>query len=355
MDWDLARLVQTARLTNGRVNSYGSPHLRSFANAANMQMGTLLLGIYAGRKAEDRDLVRWSFAATQNQAYHAPYGHGQRPYSMDVGSAGPSDQLYMSITDFFFRSIELVCQEDMQMHPSLFGRYTDTIDVNADLYQRRILKEGGSEPTWYRAMMFRGQSHDHRWEAFANDPYLAVLDPRGGGIGLTEAIYYQHKMSQQTMTWNRLMTDVYLPWVLITKAHDTYKPSPRPALPGNVAVATKDGGVQVTWSPVAGAAGYRIYRSETSGGPWTWVNSPYAKMPAFVIPTAAQRGRPTTASAPASAPAEPWTFSVPAIPDTLAKTAEYTDPAGTSKHHYFVTAEDEEGRESRWYEEERVK
>jgi len=359
-------IADAVRLTNGRVNSYNSPNVRSFANAVNMHLGTYLLGLWGGRKHDNADLVRWTLDCLYNQALQAPYGHAQRQYSMNVGSSGGSDQLYLSVTDFWTRAIELVNNEDLTLHPSIYGRYTDCVDVNSDIYQRRILPDGTSTPTWWRAMMLRGQQHDHRWEAYGCDPFLPMLQDasNGGMVGLTEACFYTQRMVGKQPGYNIVMSDAFMPEVMLRHGLKNYRPAPRPPLPANVKVAHTDGQAVITWSAVPGKniAGYRIYRAQREGGPWTWLNSPYAQFAsqpqqpeklAFEPPTNAQRPplpRVKKGAVPPPLPAaEPYEFIYPKVPVTLIKQTTYTDAGSTPNSLYFVTAEDTEFRESRWF------
>lgn len=345
-------LAQASRLANGRVTEHGWPHIKCFANAVNMQVGTYLCGVYGGRKTKNADLVKWSLDATQNQSFHGIYGHGQRPYSMNVGDKDPSDQLYMSVTDLWLRAIELVNNEDLNLHPMLYGRYTDCIDVNADLYQRLPPGAKESKQGYYRAAMMRGQAHDHRWENFAVDPYLSMFQRAGEGarVGITEACYWLQRDIGLTMTWNNLMTNVFVPDTLLKHSLRRYEPAPRPPLPTDLTVSNDGGGTKLTWKAPAETAtvrGYRVYRATQIGGPWTWLNSPYAAMPAFVPPTNQQRQATTQPSL-----GKTYQLKIPAIPDTLVRDLAYTDPKPPPGAVYFVTSEDTAGRESRWFPDE---
>jgi hypothetical protein len=348
--------AEASRLVNGRVDKYGWPHVRSFANALNMHVGTYMMGVYGGRKMGNRDLVQWCLDATQNQALLGVYGHCQRPYSMNTGGGGASDSLYQNTSDFWLRAIELTSHEDMAMHPGIYGRYVDAVDVNADLYQARISETGERRTTWWRAAFLRTQTHDHRWEAWATGPCLRMLADAsdGGRIGLTEACYFQQRDVGRVPGYNDLST-VFLSNLLLDKALPQYRPAARPALPANVQVKSSAGKNVITWDAVKGdVAGYRIYRTETVGGPWTWLNSPHTKTEAFVPWTNAQRPQrpqPAKKGEPVIEPPlpEPYDFKVPKIPDTLVRTTSFTDPDGPAGALYFVTAQDKDGRESRWF------
>jgi len=362
LDRESELTADACRLVNGRIDKYGWPHVRSFSDAVNMHVGTYLLGIWGGRKDGNSDILRWCLDATQNQALLGNYGHAQRPYSMDVGSGYNSDQLYLSVTDFWLRAIELTCNEDLNLHPGIYGRYFDCVDVNADVYQRRILSTGGSQPSWWRATQFRGQAHDHRWEAYGCDPCLGMLEigPDGSSAGVTEAAYFLHREIEKQPGYNFLMQGVFFPDVLLTRGVGQYRPALRPALPENLKIAHNGSANVLTWNAVPGKdiLGYRVYRTDRVGGPWTWLNSPYKDLPAFVPPTNAQRPAPHRAKKGESTPpvssdsATPWVFKNVTIPETLIKGTSYTDSTGTADSVYFVTAEDANRRASRWFPDE---
>ena len=366
LDQQIALTAEASRLVNGRVNEYGWPHVKSFANALNMHVGTYLMGIWGGRKTGNQDLVRWCLDATQNQAILGVFGHGQRPYSLNPGGADGTDSLYQMTSDFWLRAIELICNEDLSLHPSIYSHYLDAVDVNADLYQGSLTVRPEKTGSWRRATFHRTQSHDHRWEAWACGPYLGVLADAadGGQVGLTEACYFMHRFVGKEIGYNELGYFLFSE-VLLCKALPHYRPAARPPLPGNVQVKPAGGKNVVTWAPVQGSiAGYRIYRAEKPGGPWTWVNSPYTGVPQFVPPTDAQRPKPPPKPKqpkkgeapppppPAPPPAVPYDLKVPKIPDTLIKGTSYADAGGTPESQYFVTAQDKDGRESRWFPDE---
>ena len=365
LDRHIALLAEASRLANGRAGEYGWPHVKSFANALNMHLGTYLMGVWGGRKRGNQDLVRWCLDAAQNQTIAGVYGHGQRPYTMNAGNADASDSLYQNNSDFWLRVLELCCNEDLSLHPSVYGRYLDAVDVNADLYQAKISDAGERVPAWWRATFHRTQSHDHRWEAWTCGPFLGMLAdaPGGGRVGLTEACYFMQRDVGKAVGYNDLGY-VFLAGVMLGKALPQYNPAPRPPLPANVQVKQDGGKNVVTWDEVKGdVAEYRVYRAEQIGGPWTWLNSPYKNMPAFVLPSDAERPRLPKPPKPAkkgevphepepAPPAPSVELNVPKIPDTLVKTASFTDPDGKTGSIYFVTAQDKDGRESRWFPDE---
>jgi hypothetical protein len=355
LDRKCASLADVSRLANGRVTAEGWPHVRSFANAFNMHVGTYLMGLWGGRKTGNRDLARWCLDATQSQNVLGTYGHGQRPYTMNLGNSDASDSLYQFISDFWLRAIELICQEDLALHPSIYGKYFDAVDVNADIYQATITETGERKPSWWRATFFRTQTHDHRWEGWAVAPYVGMFAKAsdGGKVGLTEACYYMQRDVGTVPSYNSVLY-FFFPGAML-KGLAAYHPVPRPPLPGDVKVAPAGGKNVVTWSPVAGdVAGYRIYRARGDDTPWTWINSPYSKMAAFVPWTNAQRPQKPKpvkkGETPVEPPApEPYEWKIPAIPDTLVKGTTFTDPDGQPGDLYTVTAEDKAGRESRWF------
>jgi hypothetical protein len=354
LDQQCAATGQASRLVNGRVTAQGWPHVKSFANAFNMHVGTYLLGLWGSRKTGNADLAHWVLDATQNPSIQGVYGHGQRPYTMNAGDGDPSDALYQFVCDFWLRAIELTCNEDLSLHPSIYGKYFDSIDVNSDRYQRSLEEKPEKVGAWWRATFLRTQSHDHRWEAWSAGPYIGMLANASdsGAVGITEACYYMQRFVGKPVGYNELAV-VFLPEVLLGKAVQQYRPAPRPALPANVQVKPAAGKNVITWDAVKGeTAGYRIYRTESVGGLWTWINSPWTKTAAFVPPTEAQRPKPAKRGDPSPPPAQgvkPYEMKIPQVPDTLVKGTSFTDPDGKPESVYFVTAQDKDGRESRWF------
>lgn len=344
------RLGQGSRLVLGQATPEGWPNIRNFANAANMKVGPFLCAMWGGAKLGDRDLLQWGRDAATSQNLLATYGHGQRPYNMSSGVREPSDLVYIAVTDFWLRVAELACNEDLSIHPSVYGRYFDMVDVNADLYQGWPGPEdpdGGRRRSWWRAAFLRGQAHDHRWEAFACDPYLGALakaDDRGR-VGITESCYYMHYTADRAVSWNQVMTHAFFPVVAITEGLSAYRPAKRPAMPGNLRVSREGRVAKLRWEAVPGAAGYRVYRAARRGGPWTWLNSPYAGAKPVELPTAAAKRR---WKEEGKTPEIRW----PALPDKLVKVNHYEDRGGAEGDLYFVTAEDSQGRESRWFPDE---
>lgn len=311
-------IARASRQVNAKTDKNNFPYIDCFATALNMQVGSYTLGIYAGRKTGDLDLARFYLDCARTPSVSGVFGHGQRPYTGNISSPGDTDMLYECLTDFYLRSLEFLCDEDLNLHPAVFGRYFDAIDVNADLYQRNRKEPGDRVPAWWRANLFRAQSHDHRWEAWDAAPmYGMFAHPSDqGSVGLTEAAYWMKHREGRKVNWSELMP-MFLADVNLRHGLKTYRPPTLPPLPANIKVAREGDANMVTWEPVSNATEYRVYRAARMGGPWLWLNSPYATSPAA----------PLTAT-------------------------RFSDPAATATDVYFVTAIDKTGRESRWYDQE---
>lgn len=311
---------QAERQLNGKVDAYGFPFLNCFATALNMQTGSYMAGLYAAKKTGDPDLLQYYRDCARTPAILGIYGHGQRTYTGCISGPGASDLLYEALSDHWLRSTELVANEDLWLHPSVYGRYLDCVDVMADLCHRTLGDPGEARPSWWRANMFRGQAHDHRWESWDAAPYagLHARAGNGGAVGLAEACYFaRHRVGRKT-NWSELMP-LFLADVNLREGLRQYRPEPAPPLPAGVEVKPSGAGNVVTWKAVPGEGilGYRIYRADRMGGPWTLVNSPYTEKP------------------------------VPPVPGT-----SFTDAAGKPGQAYFVTAIDAKRRESRWFPDE---
>jgi hypothetical protein len=308
------------RQLNGKTDAFGLPYVNCFATALNMQLGSALCGLWAAPRAADADLALFYRDAVTTPALLGIYGHGQRPYTGCVKGADPSDLLYEALSDLWLRTTELVAQEDLVLHPAIYGRYFDCIDVMADQCHRRPGEPGEAAPSWHRGNFFRTQSHDHRWEAWDAAPYVGLLAraPDAGRVGLTDAVAFLRHRAGRKFNWSELMPLV-LASLDVRHGLAAYRPQPRPALPGQVrASPAPGGGVTVTWQAAPGKpAGYRVYRADRMGGPWTLLNSPYAEKPAALVAA-------TT----------------------------FADPAGRADQAYFVTTMSAEGRESRWFADE---
>lgn len=327
----LAKLVSSQRLdrivhaiglasywTNGELYPTGWPRITAFSNAYNMQIGSVFFGLYGGKRTGDADLARFYRDVTRSPGALAIYGRGQRSYSGDIRNQEQSDLLYQAICDLWLRVIELTCDETLMLHPTVFGRFSDAVDVTGDLQHRPVDQTPGAALDW-RGNFFRTQAHDHRWEAWDAAPYLQMLrDPSDPNpAGLTDAVYAMHLGGKGKPNWATLPNFFY-PVVLLQDVRAGYAPPNLPALPRQVrAQAGKRGGTTVTWEAVPNAVGYRVYRAEREGDPLVFVNSPYGP-----------QGK------------------------SLAREPRFDDPAGTPGHFYFVTAVDAQGYESHWFPDE---
>ncbi len=312
-------VARASRLTNGSVDGYGMPYLNCFSTAFNMQAGSVLFGLHSGRAMDDPGLSQFYRDVTRQNGVLAIYGRGQRAYTSALRGAGQSDLLYEAISDFWLRTAELHTGEDLWLHPAVYGRYTDAIDVCADLCHRA---PGATDiASWPRANFFRTQTHDHRWEAWDAAPYVGLFRVAGDPVppGLTEAAYFVRHRVGRHVNWSELFNHFHAA-VNLNAARQRYQPLVAPPLPAGVTVAAARPGRRVTWEPAAGAATYRIYRSEQEGGPWTLLNSPY------VVGRARE------------------TLTV----------CSYEDARGAAAHVYHVTALDARGIESRWFSDEPV-
>ncbi|MBK8478474.1 MAG: hypothetical protein IPL39_19960 [Opitutaceae bacterium] len=299
------------------MNPAGFPRVDCFVSAFNMQIGPLGLALFGGRRTGDPALASWALDALHAPGVTGIYGHAQRPYPGEIGRPETSDFLYESICDFHLRSLELATGEDLWLHPAVFGRYFDCVDVTADLQHRP--RPGGSAKSWPRANFFRGQAHDHRWEAWSCAPFVGIFARAAdrGEFGSTEAAYWLHEQSRRSQQWSELLWFAHADLLLETSLAGFVPPPPVPALPQALAVRREQGVNRLRWAAVPGVAGYRIYRAARMGGPWSWLNSPYTEPAGALVPT-----------------------------------TDYADPGGRDGDAYLVTAVDATGRESRWYPEE---
>jgi hypothetical protein len=315
------RIVHTVGLasmwTNGELYGNGWPRITAFSNAYNMQIGSIFFGLYGGKRVGDAGLVRFYRDVARSPGTIAIYGRGQRSYSGDVRKTEASDLLYQAICDLWLRTAELTCDENLMLHPSVFGRFSDAVDVTGDL-QHRPARSAVGTAIDVRGNFFRTQSHDHRWEGWDAAPYLQMLRDAGEKrpAGLTDAVYAMQRCGEGRVGWSTLM-NFFHPLAMMEQVRDGYVPPKLPALPQNVRVAAAGGGAEVTWSAVPGAVGYRVYRAAQKGDPLTFVNSPYGP-----------NGR------------------------ELAKEPRYVDAQGTPTSFYFVTAVDAQGYESHWFPDE---
>jgi len=320
LDAICAAASRASRAFNGKTDDTGFPWIDCFYSAQNQQCGAYLMGMYTGKTREDADLLRFYRDCARTAAVLDIYGHGQRAYTGRALGWGNSDLLYESLADMWLRATELISNEDLWLHPAVYGRYFDCVDVNADLCHRTLGDPGMFAPSWWRANMFRGQCHDHRWELWATAPYLGLFANAadGGYIGLTEACYYTRRVESCFIGWCDIIM-YFMVDIAFREGIRNYQPEPAPPLPADVTVARVDGQNQVAWKAVPrdDIAGYRIYRADKMGGPWTFLNSPHREQPG-----------------------------------QLATGTTFTDAAGKEGQVYFVTAIDSRGRESRWFPDE---
>ena len=304
-----------SRRAFGRVNQAGFPYIDSFATAFNMQLGPLGLGLFGGRGADDPALAGWALDALHAPAITGLYGHGQRAYAGEIDRPAASDFLYQNISDFHGRAIELATGEDLWLHPAALGRYFDAVDVTADLQHRPVAATGAF---WSRANLFRGQAHDHRWEGWSCAPFTGMFAHRAdrGMVGSTEAAYWLAEQGTRKQNWAELLWFTHAA-LLLGQLDKLPPPHPAPALPAHLRTRRESGANHLVWDAVPDVAGYRIYRAEKMGGPWTWLNSPYRETPGALV----------------------------------AETA-FDDADGAAGSVYLVTAVDSAGRESRWYTDE---
>ena len=313
---------RASMLTNGAVYpDSGLPHLIAFANAYNMQIGSIYFGLYGGKKSHDDWMTMFYRDVTKSAGVAGIYGHGQRSYSGNSGQGSQSDLLYQAVCDHWLRSIELTQNEDLSIHPAVYQRFTDAIDVTGDMEHHDLPGSSGRTLSYTRGNYFRTQSHDHRWEGWIAAPYMPILENPNeeSPVGITEACYYTRTLNQaKWINWADAATFFHT-LVDLKLARRNYDPPTAPALPQGIHVKpSPEGGVSVTWQPASGKiAGYRVYRADEEGRIMTLLNSPY----------------------------------VPERYKLLTQTT-FRDPSGAAGKFYFVTAVDTQGIESCWFPDE---
>jgi len=310
-------MAQGVREFGGKADKAGWPYVDCFSRTLNMQLGPVLFGLTAGAAAGKKDLVQFYRDLAVSAPVLGVFGRAQRPYTgAPAKSPDQSDYLYQGVCDFWLRTTELLANEDLQVHPLAFSRYTDCIDVMADVYHGVASrdKKNAPGPGFARANFFRGQTHTHRWLGWACSPYIRLLDGMDGDTspGLTEAIRHTELLKGRWKNWPDLtyyiLTDLLVRDGLKRYQRPTLLATPAPSS------ATRNGSANdLRWPAVAGAVGYRVYRAEKPGGPYTWLNSPY------VTPAGERLTHP-----------------------------EFHDAEGSPGAHYIVTAVDPAGRESPW-------
>lgn len=274
-------MASGVREAGGLADAGGFPYIDCFNRTLNMQLGAVLFGLTAGTRAGDADLIRFYRDLATAPAVQGVFGRAQRPYTgAPAKSADQTDFLYQSICDFWLRTTELLGQENLDLQPLAFSRYTDCIDVMADQYHGVAARDKPGAPGIARANFFRGQAHTHRWLGWSCAPYIRLLeDPASHGpAGLTEAIHYSETLKGRWKNWPDLT--YYVLADLLVRNPPTHQTPPEllqaPSLP---AVRPDGKNNSLTWTPVSGAAGYRVYRATGPGGPYTWLNSPYRESP----------------------------------------------------------------------------
>ncbi len=299
----------------GRIDPAGFPYIDCFNRALNMQLGPVLFGLTAGAREGDDGLVRFYRDLATAPPLLAVFGRGQRPYTgAPTRTPDQTDFLYQAISDFWLRTTELLANENLHLHPLAYGRYTDCIDVMADRYHGVAARDQPGAPGEVRANFFRGQAHTHRWLGWSCAPFIRLLqDPaEHSAIGITEAIRYAQTLKGRWKNWPDL-TFYELADLLVRDGLARYRPPPQIAGPARVTVVHGSGGADVAWEPVPGAKEYRVYRADSPGGPYTWIDSPYLEHPV-----------------------------------SMAAGTRVHDPDAKSNSTYIVLAADAEGRTSDW-------
>ena len=310
-----AVMASAVREEGGRVDAAGYPYIDCFNRTLNMQLGPVLFGLTAGAKSGDHDLARFYRDLATAPPVQGVFGRAQRPYTgASAVKPDQTDFLYQAICDFWLRATEVLGNENLSIHPLAYARYTDCIDVMADQYHGVAANDKPGTTGQARANFYRGQAHTHRWLGWSCAPYIRLLeDPaENAAVGLTEAIHYSESLKGRWKNWPDL-TYYVLADMLIREHLGQSKATDLPERPVNVKSSRTRNGVELTWTAVNQAVGYRIYRAEQPGGPYRWLNSPYLMTP---LPAVEQ----------------------PAFRDTTA----------TPESVYVITAVDGSGRESRW-------
>ncbi len=308
-------MARAARRVGGMIDKAGSPYIDCFNRTLNMQMGPVLFGLTAGVKAGDMELAGFYRDLATAPAVLGVFGRGQRPYTgAPATRADQTDYLYQAICDFWLRATELLGNEELGLHPLAYSRFTDCVDVMADLYHGPAANHKEELPGVARSNFYRGQAHTHRWLGWSAAPYIRLLEKpeERGTVGVTEALRYTQSLKGRWKNWPDL-TFYVLADLLVREALPRYE---RPTLlgaPEKVRLQRGPRETEIAWQAVPGATGYRIYRAETPGGPYRWLNSTHAE-PA---------GQPVTAS-------------------------RFIDAGAKASATYVVTAVDSSGREGQW-------
>ena len=293
-------MASAVREEGGRADAGGFPYIDCFSRTLNMQLGPVLFGLTAGAQAGDTALVRFYRDLATAPAVQGVFGRAQRPYTgAPAKSADQTDFLYQSICDFWLRTAELLGHENLDLHPLAFARFTDCIDVMADQYHGVAARDKPGAAGVARANFFRGQAHTHRWLGWSCAAYIRLLEEPSahGSAGLTEAIRYSETLKGRWKNWPDL-TYYVLTDLLVRHAPLDQKAPGLPDSPPPPMVRSEGGNNSLSWTPVAGAKEYRIYRATSPGGPYKWLNSPYVDSPpaALTEPNYVDRGAPGNAS-----------------------------------------------------------
>jgi len=310
-------MARAVRRAGGKVDEAGSPYIDCFNRTLNMQMGPVLFGLTAGVSAGDVELVSFYRDLATAPPVLGVFGRGQRPYTgAPAKSADQTDYLYQAICDFWLRATELLGNEDLGLHPLAYSRFTDCVDVTADLYHGPAANHKEELPGVARANFFRGQAHTHRWLGWSAAPYIRLLEnpDERGSVGVTEALHHTRSLKGRWKNWPDL-TFYVLADLLVREALERHERAELLAAPKNVRAQRGARETEIAWAGVPGASGYRIYRAEKPGGPYRWLNSSHTDTPGRLV------------TAPRFVDANP------------AKSAAYV-----------VTAVDANGREGRWPE-----
>ncbi len=310
-------MARAVRRAGGKVDAAGSPYIDCFNRTLNMQMGPVLFGLTAGVSAGDTELAGFYRDLATAPPVLGVFGRGQRPYTgAPATSSDQTDYLYQAICDFWLRATELLGNEDLGLHPLAYSRFTDCVDVTADLYHGPAANHKEELPGVARTNFFRGQAHTHRWLGWSAAPYIRLLEKpeERGSVGVTEALRYTHSLKGRWKNWPDL-TFYVLADLLVREALPRYERPELLAAPENARVQRGARETELAWQPVPGASGYRIYRADTPGGPYRWLNSPHTETP----------GRAITGT-------------------------RFVDAESTKTATYAVTAVDGSGREGRWPE-----
>ena len=269
------------REQGGLVDPEGNPYIDCFSRALNMQVGPVLFGLTAAARQQDAGLVSFYRDLATAPPVQAVFGRAQRPYTGAIArGSDQTDYLYQAICDFWLRTSEILANEDLGVHPLAYARYTDCIDVTADLYHAVAATDKPETGGAARANFFRGQGHLHRWLGWSSSPFIRLLeDPaRHGSAGLTAAIHHAEALKGRWKNWPDL-TFYILTDMLVREGLARYQRPDRLLAPQAIVARSVQSGTDLSWLSVEGAAEYRVYRADSPRGPYRWLNSPYLASP----------------------------------------------------------------------------